>query len=97
MLEIGIMNKNNISKLADILEKEKSVEFKYNNLFYKIFESCDTGYIVNLYSSDEKDEDGEYLEINNIDGGLCSGRASDAVWFMVWIFIGTNILNLTFI
>jgi hypothetical protein len=33
MLEIGIMNKHNISKLADILEKEKSVEFKYNNLF----------------------------------------------------------------
>ena len=38
MLEIGIMNRANISKLSDILEKEKSVEFKYNNLFYKIFE-----------------------------------------------------------
>ena len=85
MLEIGIMNKNNISKLADILEKDKSVEFKYNNLFYEIFESCDTGYMVNLYSSNEKDEDGEYLEENLVDGGLCTGRASDAVWFMVWI------------
>lgn len=83
MLEIGIMNKHNISKLSDILEKDKSVEFKYNNLFYEIFESCDTGYIVNLYSSDEKDEDGEYLEINNVDGGLCTGSTSDAVWFMV--------------
>ena len=83
MLEIGIMNKHNISKLADILEKDKSVEFKYNNLFYEIFESCDTGYIVNLYSSDEKDEDGEYLEENLVDGGLCTGRACDAVWFMV--------------
>ena len=83
MLEIGIMNKHNISKLSDILEKEKSVEFKYNNLFYEIFESCDTGYIVNLYSQDEKDEDGEYLEENLVDGGLCTGRASDAVWFMV--------------
>ena len=83
MLEMGIMNKNNISKLADILEKDKSVEFKYNNLFYEIFESCDSGYIVNLYSSGEKDEDGEYLEINNVDGGLCTGSASDAVWFMV--------------
>lgn len=83
MLEIGIMNKNNISKLADILEKDKSVEFKYNNLFYEIFESCDSGYIVNLYSSDEKDENGEYLEINNVDGGLCTGSASDAIWFMV--------------
>ena len=56
MLEIGIMCRTNISKLADILEKNKSVEFKYNNLFYEIFESCDTGYIVNLYSSDEKDK-----------------------------------------
>ena len=83
MLEIGIMNKNNISRLANILEKEKSVEFKYNNLFYEIFESCDTGYIVNLYSSDEKDKNGEYLETNNVDGGLCTGSASDAVWFMV--------------
>ena len=83
MLEISIMNKNNISKLTDILEKDKSVKFKYNNLFYEIFESCDSGYIVNLYSSNEKDEDGEYLEINNVDGGLCTGSASDAVWFMV--------------
>ena len=83
MLEIGIMNKNNISKLANILEKEKSVEFKYNNLFYKIFESCNTRYIVNLYSSNEKDKKGEYLEINNVDGGLCSGSASNAVWFMI--------------
>jgi hypothetical protein len=83
MLEIGIMNKNNISRLANILEKEKSVEFKYNNLFYEIFESCDTGYIVNLYSKNEKNEDGEYLEENIVDGGLCTGSASDAVWFMV--------------
>ena len=83
MLEIGIMNRTNISKLADILEKDKLVEFIYNNLFYEIFESCDTGYIVNLYSSDEKNEDGEYLEENIVDGGLCTGSASDAVWFMV--------------
>ena len=83
MLEIGIMNKTNILKLSEILEKEKSVEFKYNNLFYEIFESCDTGYIVNLYSSNEKDEDDEYLEENLVDGGLCSGSDSDAIWFMV--------------
>ena len=83
MLEIGIMNRTNILKLSEILEKEKSVEFKYNNLFYEIYESCDTGYIVNLYSSNEKDEDDEYLEENLVDGGLCSGSASDTVWFMV--------------
>ena len=84
MLEIGIMNRTNISKLSDILEKEKSVEFKYNNLFYQIDESSYGGYVVNLYSSDEKDEDDEYLEENLVDGGLYSGSANDAVWFMVW-------------
>ncbi len=83
MLEIGIMNRTNILKLSEILEKEKSVEFKYNNLFYEIYESCDTGYIVNLYSSNEKDEDDEYLEENLVDGGLCSGSVSDAVCFIV--------------
>ena len=31
----------------------------------------------------KKDEHDEYLEINNVDGGLCLGSASDAVWFMV--------------
>lgn len=83
MLEIGIMNRTNISKLADILEKDKLVEFIYNNLFYEIFESADTGYIVNLYSSNEKDKNSEYLEENIVDGRLCTGSASDAVWFMV--------------
>ena len=83
MLEIGIMNKNNISKLANILKKDTAVEFTYNNLFYEIFESANGGFMVNLYSSNEKDEDGEYLEENIVDGGLCTGSASDAVWFMV--------------
>ena len=83
MLEIGIMNRTNISKLSEILEKEKSVEFKYNNLFYQIDESLYGGYVVNLYSSNEKDEDDKYLEENLVDGGLCSGSVSDAVWFMV--------------
>lgn len=83
MLEIGIMNRTNISKLSEILEKEKSIGFKYNNLFYQIDESSYGGYVVNLYSSNEKNEDDEYLEENFVDGGLCSGSASDAIWFMV--------------
>ena len=48
MLEIAIMNKNNISKLADILKKDTYVEFAYNNLFYEIFESANGGYMINL-------------------------------------------------
>ena len=82
MLEIGIMNKNNISKLADILKKDTYVEFAYNNLFYEIFESTNGGYMVNLYSSNEKDEDDEYL-FENIDGGLCTGSPKDAIEFML--------------
>ena len=82
MLEIGIMNKNNISKLADILKKDTYVEFAYNNLFYEIFESANGGYMVNLYSSNEKDEDDEYL-FENIDGGQFDGSAKDAIQFML--------------
>ena len=83
MLEIAIMNKNNISKLADILKKDTYVEFAYNNLFYEIFESTNGGYMVNLYSSNERDEDGCFLDENIVEGGRCTGSSSDAVWFMV--------------
>ena len=82
-MKIDVLSEKIIIKLANILENKQNVKFEYNDLFYEIFESCDSGYIVNLYSSDEKDEDGEYLEINNVDGGLCTGSASDAVCFMV--------------
>ena len=41
-----IMNKNNISKLADILKKDTYVEFAYNNLFYEIFESTNGGLLA---------------------------------------------------
>ena len=72
-----------ISSLAKILEQNDEVEFIYNNLHYEIFASADTGYVVNIYSSDEKDEYEQYLEKNNIDGGLCTGTAKDAIEFMM--------------
>ena len=72
-----------ISTLSKLLDLGNTVEFKYNDLHYEIFESADNGYIVNLYTSNEKDEDDCYLEINNIDGGLCTGSAKDAVEFML--------------
>ena len=59
------------------------MEFVYNDLHYEIFASADTGYIVNIYSSDEKDEDEQYLEKNNIDGRLCTGSCKDAIEFML--------------
>jgi len=69
--------------LTKLLELNKSVEFKHNNLYYEVFLSTDSGYVVNIYSSDEKDESGEYRDEFNVDGGLCSGSAKDAIEFML--------------
>ncbi len=72
-----------ITTLANILDLEQSVEFTFNSLYYEIFESADTGYVVNIYSSDEKDKYDCYLEKYNIDGGLCTGSTKDAIEFML--------------
>jgi len=75
--------KNKISRFARLLKSESSVEFKHNGFYYEVFESADSGYIVNLYSSDEKDDDEQYVESNLVDGGLCSGNERDAIEFML--------------
>jgi len=72
-----------ITALSKFLELNQSVEFTYNNLYYEIFVSADSGYVINLYSSDEKDEDGQFREEFNVDGGLCTGSAKDAIEFML--------------
>ena len=72
-----------INTLSKLLDMGETIEFKYDGLFYEIFESTATGYIVNVYTSDEKDEYDCYLDKHNIDGGLCSGSAKDAVEFML--------------
>lgn len=73
-----------ITTLSKILEVEQYVEFTFNNLYYEVFVSADSGYVVNIYSSDEKDEDEQYLEQNLLDGGLCSSENSkDAIEFML--------------
>ncbi|QOY50927.1 hypothetical protein [Candidatus Sulfurimonas baltica] len=78
------MNNTKLKKLERKLENGETIEFEYNGLFYEIFESVTSeGYIVNVYSSDEKDEDNYYLEENEIDGGLCTGNARDAIYFMI--------------
>lgn len=82
-MKIDVLSEKIIIKLANILENKQNVKFEYNDLFYEIFESGDSGYISNLYSSDEKDQDGEYLEENNVDGGLCNGAVRDAILFML--------------
>jgi len=72
-----------ITTLSKILDTEQSVEFTYNNLFYEVFESSESGYVVNVYSCDSKDEDEQYLEQNIVDGGLCTGSCRDAIEFMM--------------
>jgi len=73
-----------IKALSKLLELDETVEFIYNNLYYEIFESsAESGYIVNVYSCDEKDEYGCYLNKHCIDGGLCSGTAVEAIEFML--------------
>ena len=72
-----------INTLSKLLDSGNTIEFKYNNLYYEIFESSESGYIVNVYTSDEKDEYGCYLDKHNIDGGLCSGSAKNAIEFML--------------
>ena len=71
-----------VVKYTDILIKNKSVEFGYNGFHYEVFESADSGYIVNMYGSSDRDEDGCYRDENLIDGGICYGNAMDAIRFM---------------
>jgi hypothetical protein len=72
-----------INTLSKILDLYQAVEFKYNNFYYEIFDSANGGYMINVYSSDEKDEEGYYYDENIIDGGLCTGSSKDAVEFMM--------------
>lgn len=77
------MKKEMILQLASKLQEVGRIEFEYNSSFYEIFESAEGGYMINLYSSNEKDEDNEYLYENNFDGGLCTGNPKDAIEFML--------------
>ena len=76
------MSELTVVKYTDILLQNKSVDFTYNGFHYEIFKSADNGYIVNMYGSSERDEDGYYLDENIIDGGICYGNAMDAIRFM---------------
>jgi hypothetical protein len=74
---------NKINRLSRLLKNESSVEFKHNGFYYEVFESADSGYVVNVYSSNEKDDNEQYIEANLVDGGLCSGSERDAIEFML--------------
>jgi len=77
------IGKKKVKELSKILEIKQSVTFGHNNLFYELFDSSEGGYIVNVYSSDKKDEDECYLDKYLVDGGLCTGSSKDAIEFML--------------
>lgn len=73
-----------ISTLAKILDLYQRVEFKYKDQYYEVFTSdCENGYMINVFSNAQKDEDGYFLDENIVDGGLCSGNSCDAIEFMM--------------
>lgn len=73
-----------ISTLAKILDLYQRVEFKYKDQYFEVFISdSENGYMINVYSNSQKDEDGYFLDENIVDGGLCSGNSCDAIEFMM--------------
>lgn len=83
-MSIADRNEKRIASFVKVLEETKEVDFAYNEFYYEIFHSGNVnGYFVNVYSDDEKDRYGDYLEENELDGGLCTGNARDAVEFML--------------
>jgi len=77
------MSESKIEELADILQNANIVEFFHKGVYYEIFASADSGYVVNIYSTDKRDAEGELIESNMIDGGLCSESVKDAIGFML--------------
>ena len=73
-----------IESLVSLLEGGETAEFMYDGFCYEIFESSNNdAYIVNVYSNNQKDEEGELMDKFIIDGGLCTGTAEDAIGFML--------------
>ena len=71
-------------KCAAKLRKNRNVEFKFGGCIIDIFESSEGGWYITVYEEDaKKDENGDFNEDDEIDGGLCTGNATDAAWFMV--------------
>ena len=83
-MNMSALTKNKISSLARVLKNENIVEFKHNEFHYEIFVSADSGFVVNLYSSDMRDSEGELIESNLVDGGLCDSTSEKvAIEFML--------------
>lgn len=71
-------------KCATKLRKNRNVEFKFGSCITDIFEGSEGGWYIAIYDEDaEKDENGCFNEDDEIDGGLCTGSAINAVTFFI--------------
>ena len=81
------MNKRYLELCAITLEENGAIQFVYNGLFYDLFESsCEVGWVVNVYPNDKDkifDEDNQLIDDEQVEGGLCTASAKDAVYFMI--------------
>lgn len=71
--------------LINELRKNQAVQFVYQENFYDIFQSVEGGYIYNIYPNQPDlifDEDGEFVEDEQLDGGLCTGNERDVFTFI---------------
>jgi len=70
------MNQSLITAYASILEQNQAATFEHNDIIYRIWAN-DEGWYLELL---EENDSGEWVEI---DGGLCTGSAIDAIEFML--------------
>jgi hypothetical protein len=71
--------------LINELRDKQAVQFVYGENFYDIFESIEGGYIYNVYPNEPDlifDDDGELIDEEQLDGGLCSGNEIDVFTFI---------------
>lgn len=84
---VNAMNEKYLELCTTTLEENKAVQFVYKGFFYDIFESaCEIGWVVNVYPNAKDkifDEDNQLIDEQQIDGGLCTGSAKDAIYFML--------------
>ena len=71
-------------KCAKELKEKLFVEFIFEDSLIEIFESSEGGWYITLFPSDaQKDSDGDFNSDDEIDGGLCTGSALNAVMFFI--------------
>lgn len=74
------MGENTMKALSDLLFTNKYIEFWENDMYFAVYKLNDRfGYGINVYVSDEKDEQGIFFVRNLIDATLCKKEALEAI------------------